>query len=202
MNSEQLELTPNPALDLNEMLIAEFNYVTQTAFQANENRARVVAFYLSSVASLGLAICSIQLQSTEYNFYWAFVALFGILIIWGFLTLLQLVRLRLAWYDSVQAMNQIKKYYVERVPIDDEDILKAIRWRDAPARFRIWSISALIAFQVSMMGGVMAGAAVMFWGFEKGFWWWEPAIITGLSFWAIQLLLYWSLLRNREDRNK
>ena len=33
-------------LDVNDILIAEFNYIASTAFQANEDRARVSNYYL------------------------------------------------------------------------------------------------------------------------------------------------------------
>ena len=39
-------------LSPDEMLIAEYNYIAQTAFQANEDRSRVTSFYFVSVGSL------------------------------------------------------------------------------------------------------------------------------------------------------
>jgi hypothetical protein len=37
-----------------EILVAEFNYIASTAFQANEDRARVSNYYLMSAGAAGL----------------------------------------------------------------------------------------------------------------------------------------------------
>jgi len=44
--------------------------------------------------------------------YWGFAVVFGALAFIGFLTVLQLARLRSAWRSSAQAMNRIKDYYL------------------------------------------------------------------------------------------
>ena len=43
-------------VEFNELLAAEYNYIAQTALQANEDRARFSVFYLIAVGSLVAAI--------------------------------------------------------------------------------------------------------------------------------------------------
>src|SRR5581483_5961210 len=105
--AEKVRLTPD------EILVAEFEYVKDTVFQANEDRARVTSFYLVTTGSLVAAILGSQVERLQDpQTYLAFSALFIVLSISGVLTLLQLVRLRQAWYDSVLALNQIKEFYI------------------------------------------------------------------------------------------
>ena len=46
LTEERVYLPDQRPLDVNEILIAEFNYIANTAFQANEDRARVSNYYL------------------------------------------------------------------------------------------------------------------------------------------------------------
>ncbi len=48
-------------LDPARLLEKEFEYIAQTAFQANEDRARLVSLYLVTVASLLGAILGVRL---------------------------------------------------------------------------------------------------------------------------------------------
>jgi len=99
-------------LNVSEIVVAEYEYIAQTAFQAQEDRARVTTFYLVSVGSLVGAIYKTT-PSTEIATLWAFVALFLFLTYFGLLTLYQLIRLRLAWFESIRAMNQIKDFLIK-----------------------------------------------------------------------------------------
>lgn len=189
---------PTPALELdpNQLLIAEYNYIAQSAFQANEDRARVAVFYLSAVVGLGVAISGAQMPAaTVPGVYWAFVILFLALGFSGFLTLLQLVRLRLAWFASVVAMNRIKEFYIAQA--SSGIIQTAFAWQTPtlPPRFKLWTISFLYALQVAILGGLMAGAAMMFVGFFYGGWWWGAATAVGALYALGQLWVYRVLLR-------
>jgi len=63
---EQIETETNrdkdEKLEPGEILLAEYSYIAQTAFQAGEDRARVTSFYLVSVGTLVAAFLSSQLQ--------------------------------------------------------------------------------------------------------------------------------------------
>src|SRR5262245_6818222 len=107
---------PKPEADLSPgfFLIAEFNYIAQTALQANEDRGRVAVFFLSAVGGLSAALVSAQTQTQAApRLYWAFTALFLVLSLSGLMTLLQLIRLRQSWFESARAMNRLKDFYVK-----------------------------------------------------------------------------------------
>jgi hypothetical protein len=197
MHVHQAAQQAEESLSSDTILTAEFEYVAQTAFQANEDRARVATFYLVTLGTLVAAILTTQAESLQDRLvYWAFAVLFGVLTLASVLTLLQLARLRQAWFDSVSAMNQIKEFYIERV--QQVQLEEAFRWRmnTLPDRFKPWSISSLLAIQVALLGGVTLGAAIVFAGLALSSWWWGSAIPLGLVGAALQIALYWWLLRS------
>ena len=183
-------------IEFDELLSAEFEYIAGTSFQANEDRARVTTFYLVAVGSLVAAILTTQLESfNAQQIYGAFVVLFGMLSFAGLLTLLQLVRLREAWLESALAMNQIKDFYIKAVP--QVDLKAALRWRSEslPAKYKPWSISFMLALQVSLLGGVTLGASVAFLTLALGGLLWPLALGIGAGGILVQMLVYWLLLR-------
>ena len=89
-------------LDLDELLAAEYDYIAQTANQANEDRARVSSFYLIAVGSLLAAMFGTQLFDPGFysiNVNLMFSGLFMLLTLLGTSTIMQLARLRAAWYE-------------------------------------------------------------------------------------------------------
>jgi hypothetical protein len=189
---------PNDLLSPNDLLQSEFNYIAQTAFQANEDRARVTTFYLVNLGGFAAALYSSQgANSTQPGLYALFGGLFLILSLTGMLTLLQLIRLRQAWFESIAAMNQIKDYYRERFP--DLKLELALRWGKAnpPALHKPWSISYFLALQVAVMGGASLGASVYYFGLLAQYSLWLGALIAGGAYVAGQMLLYWRLLREK-----
>jgi hypothetical protein len=67
-------------LSPNDLLQSEFNYIAQTAFQANEDRARVTTFYLVNLGGFAAALYSSQgANSTQPALYALFGGLFLIL---------------------------------------------------------------------------------------------------------------------------
>jgi len=158
MNEEQL-----PLVELDELLAAEFNYIAQTATQANEDRARVSSFYLIAVGSLVAALFGTQLFDPNLftqTVKLMFSGLFVLLTLLGASTVMQLAQLRSAWYESVQAMNQIKDFAMEQNP----ELAKAFRWKTStiPAKYKTKSVSYYEALEVSLIGGLMFGAAMFF----------------------------------------
>ena len=150
-----------PKLNPDDILKAEYGYIANTAFQANEDRARVASFYFVSVGSIVAAILGTQfakdsLQSVALAFCILFVVMTGL----GALTIAQLARLRAAWHESAQAMSQLKKFYLEQYP----GIKPAFKWGDdtIPKINKPYSIANLIAVEVAMLGALTSGAAVYF----------------------------------------
>ena len=192
------EPTKTASLNPNDILTAEFDYIAQTAFQANEDRARVTNFYLVTLVGFIAALFGSQMQNLMVpHVYWAFAALFVVLFLASILTLLQLVRLREAWFASVKAMNTIKAYYQATLPGFELD--RAFAWNalTMPAKHKPWSVGFLLALQVALLDGATAGAAVIFVGLTWGAWLWRAAVATFLVCGAGQMVVYWALLRER-----
>ena len=190
-----------PELAPGEMLQSEFAYIAQTAFQANEDRARVTTFYLVNLGGLVAALVSSQLSNSlqpEVNLLLA--CLFLILSFSGLLTILQLVRLRDAWHESVRAMNRIKAYYASR--FSQINLSEAFGWNATtlPARYKASSISFLLAIQVALLSAISLAAAVYYIGLLAGVQAWLGALLGGLAFFIIQLVLYWNLLREKKKK--
>lgn len=149
-----------PELTPDEMLQGEYKYIANTAFQANEDRSRVTSFYFVSVGSFVAAIIGTQLEAQSKTVSFAFFALFLVLTFMGALTIAQLARLRAAWHESVEAMNQIKDYYIKHHP----EIEPAFKWRGSsiPKTNKPYSIANLIAVEVAMLSSLTTGAGAYF----------------------------------------
>lgn len=192
---------PNDLLSPDDMLQSEFDYIAQTAFQANEDRARVTTFYLVNLVGFAAALYSSQgSNSAQPGLYAVFGGLFVILSLTGLLTLLQLIRLRQAWFESITAMNQIKEYYRTRFPALKLD--QALRWNkaSAPALHKPWSISYLLALQVAVISGASLGAAVYYFGLLGQYSLWLGALLAGIAYLVAQMVLYWWLLRDKKKK--
>jgi hypothetical protein len=154
-------------LEVEAILAAEYEYIAQTASQAHEDRARFASFYLIAVGSLVAALFSTQLLGPGVDaggMNLLFSGLFFILTVLGFTTIIQLARLRVAWNESMMAMNQIKDYIISK----DKELEKAFLWRKKtlPPLYKVNSIYFLQAFEVALLSSVMFAASVYF--FQKG----------------------------------
>jgi len=184
---------PTP-VELDELLAAEYNYISQTANQANEDRARVSSFYLIAVGSLVAALFGTQLFDAD-KFTQIVKIMFGglfiLLTLLGTSTILQLARLRSAWYESMLAMNQIKDFAMKQSP----ELKQAFRWKTEtlPAKYKTGSVSYYQAFEVALIGGLMFAAATFFLQqafFTISFFNWIISILFGVFTVYIQLRIY------------
>jgi hypothetical protein len=190
---EQTE--PAARLDPNKILEREFEYARETASQAIDDRSKVTNLYLMTLAGFIATIMGVASDPQQLPlYYWAFVALFGILAAYSLLTLLQLVRLREAWFESVRAMNAVKDYYLHHCTAPGLDTAFAWRTGTIPARYKPWSVSFLLAMQVAVLGAVSCGAAVMFATLCAGWECWPLAVALGAVFFVLQMGLYRRLL--------
>lgn len=188
-----------PPVELDELLAAEFNYIAQTANQANEDRARVSSFYLVAVGSLVAALFGTQLfdaQTFTQAVKLMFSGLFVLLTLLGTSTVMQLARLRSAWHESMLAMNQIKDFAIRQNP----ELAKAFRWKTStlPPKYKISSVSYYQAAEVALIGGLMFGAAMFF--LQQAFFtigtlnWIICVLLGGLAIY-LQLIIYERSLR-------
>lgn len=178
-------------LSADEILTAEFAYISESAFQANEDRARVSTYYVVTFGTLVAALFSLQVENADLdNIHIALIIVFLTLALFGLSTLLQLARLRQAWTECACAMNRIKDYYVEEV--NGSDLSVALRWREwtIPSIYKPWSIAFMMAAQVALLGGVSFGASTYFLGLVTKAWAWWPAVVVGLAYFGAQIWLY------------
>jgi hypothetical protein len=186
-------------LDSASILAAEYNYIAQTAFQANEDRARVTQLFLITFGTLIAALYSTQLQNVDLALlYHAFAFVFLILFVFGMLTVMQLVRLRLAWRESVLAMNHIKAEVIRRDPA----LKSAFRWsvENTPKAFKLNSIGFILASMVGLLSGVSMGLAVVFYLLGQGSAGvqWLPGLAAGLVSGILLLVLFYWLPLKKE----
>ena len=169
-----------PKLKVDEILKAEYEYIATTIFQANEDRSRVASFYFLSVGSLVAAILSAIFSVNDLkNVSFAFFGLFVVLTILGAVTLAQLARLRAAWHESVEAMNEIKDFYIKH----NKEIEPAFKWRlkTLPPTDKPFSIANLMAVEVSLLSAITSVASVYFLLTALGsiaWWGWMLLLVT------------------------
>jgi hypothetical protein len=187
-------------VEFDELLAAEFDYIAQTAIQANEDRARVSSFYLIAVGSLVAALFGTQyvnpenLSSRDVNLM--FSGLFVLLTLLGGSTVMQLARLRAAWYESALAMNQLKDYMMSQ----NSTLIQAFRWKTStlPSKYKKDSVSYYQAREVALISGLMFGAAAFFLlraFFSVNVLHWMVAILIGIVTINLQLFLYQRALK-------
>jgi hypothetical protein len=184
-----------------EFLSSEFEYIANSAFQANEDRSKAASFFLVSVGSLVAAIFGAQqlsgLDEIPLAAYRALAGLFLILTALGTLTVAQLASLRAAWYESALAMNQIKDFYAAHY----QGLEQAFRWRTVtlPKKYKTDSISYYTALEVSLLSAVTFGASAFF--FQAGIPYtrclWAFTLSAGALAFLAQLLLYKHLLNKK-----
>ena len=198
-------MTQTP-LNPNSVLQAEFEYISQTATQANEDRAKVASFYFVTVGSLMAAILGTQFLSQEgeslKGVFLGFSVLFAFLTALGYFTLLQLARLRTAWLDSARAMNRLKEYYIEHA---ENDLAQAFRWREntLPGAFKKNSVANYLAGEVALLSGLIFGVATFFFQLGSGYTscLWPFTISLGIFMGLLQYYLYKRILLQEDRRN-
>ena len=141
-----LNLQPEKILEL------EFEYARETAAQAQSDRTTVVNLYLllvGGVGSIGLALPQLGPRSGFDVPRLGYALLFALLGLIGFFTVMKLVRLRQAWYESVHAMNTIKKFYLDRFP----ELEAAFDWKvgSIPALGKPWTITFNLSLLVALV---------------------------------------------------
>jgi len=188
-----------PPVELDELLAAEYQYIAQTANQANEDRARVSSFYLIAVGSLFAGLFGTQFfdtNSPSQTVSIMFGGLFILLTLLGVSTIMQLARLRAAWHESMLAMNQLKDFMISQ----NSDLSQAFRWKTStlPSKYKMNSVSYYQAVEVALIGGLMFGAGIFFLQqafFEVNTLHWVISIITGALTVLLQLQIYKRSLR-------
>ncbi len=180
-------------LDPDEILRKEFDYAMQSSLQANTDRTQVVSLFLILVGAIGsLSLALMQIPDHERLHLSARQSGIGALLVAlvGFFTVMKLVRLREAWFDSVLAMNFIKDYYASCFPW----LNQAFHWKTAtiPRPDKLWSISFDLVLLVATLDSIaIAGGLALV--FPGGLPWIGPA--AGIVFLIAQLAMFHLVLR-------
>jgi hypothetical protein len=187
-----------PELSPNEILMAEFEYIATSAFQANEDRSKATSFFVVSVGSLAATIFGAQIGGGTARFSQSLLfilsVLFLLLSVFGILTALQLARLRLAWHEAARAMNQIKRFYIHHLP----QLEAAFRWQDEtlPPPWKTDSLSFYMALEVALVTGMTFAASIFFFQHALSWkaWLWPLTLVASLLAFSFTLWLYRSRL--------
>jgi hypothetical protein len=201
--------TPSPVspdqkhLEASDILGWEFEYARTTASEAMQDRHTMVNFYLlvagivtsGVVAVLGMGADANLPKATETALLWL---LCGI----GWLYFLKLIRLRQAWRDSAQAMNQIKGFYFQHAKDFGPDVLRsAFRWKPEtlPPPDKPWTVFFYSATLIGLLDSVayVAGGALLALDATRSFPLsvLGPLALFGLAFFAFHVWLYFAFLK-------
>ena len=160
MDNENLptQITPDKILEL------EFNYIKETANQAIDDRYKLLNFYIgiaTFVATLGIGASTISNIDRILNIQAALAVLCIIISIIGWIFVAMLVRLRQAWHESMRAMNQIKAYYLAKLP--EPDLKSAFAWgvSTLPRKQRFWNIHFYSVLLIIIINSAFFGAGVL-----------------------------------------
>ncbi len=185
-----------------DILKMEFDYARITASEAMQDRHTMVNFYLLAfgvIATGVLAILSRQAdlpQSIGTILLWVLCAV-------GWLYFLKIIRLRQAWHESAQAMNQIKEFFIQHDQhFEPEELRPAFRWQPhtLPPPDKPWTVffySALLIALLDSMAYVLGAAlldlnlSLIIPRVDLGLY-----LIFGLGFFAFHIWLYFAFLMN------
>lgn len=151
-------------LKLDGLLLEEFNYAGNSAYQAMEDRARMFNLYLVLVGVLVSVLVGVyQLSSSSLKTFTQplTIVLLALAAILGLVFFVKLIRLRQAHQDSILTMSVIKEYYIARFQANNPNIGEVLRWRmkDIKAGERLGSVTFLVCFAVAFLDSLALATA-------------------------------------------
>jgi hypothetical protein len=154
----------NTILNIENMLLEEFNYAGVTAYQAMEDRARMFNLYLLLVGVVASGLGALYQLGGSAGIYSRPLAVTLLLIagMIGATFFVKLIRLRQAWRESVICMNVMKEFYIQQFRRQMPQVERAFRWRlkTIPAGERLGSTTFIVCSTVALLESVcFAGAA-------------------------------------------
>jgi len=152
-------------LKLESMLLEEYNYASVTAYQANEDRARMFNLYLLVVGVLASGLGAIYQLGDKVGPYSSTLALVLLTItgILGIAFFMKLVRLRQAFRESLLSMSTVKEYYIQHFRLQVPNVEQAFRWRLStivPGE-SFGTVTFVICATVALLGSLCFGAAAV-----------------------------------------
>jgi hypothetical protein len=180
----------------------EFEYARFTASEAMKDRHTMVNFYLLAFGVIATGVLAIL--SREANLPQSI----GTLLLWilcavGWLYFLKIIRLRQAWHESAQAMNQIKEFFIQHDKhFEPAELRPAFRWQahTLPSLDKPWTVFFYSAVLIALMDSMayVLGAALLDLNLSLiiprvDLWLY---LIFGIGFLAFHLWLYFAFLKN------
>jgi hypothetical protein len=189
MSKKKINLNPD------QILLNEFQYIAESAKQANEDRINIASYFTTATIS-NLATILFDDAASEFPAALFVLALF--LWSFGIIISLKIIKLRHAWSDSVKAMNAIKSFYIKQY----SDLDEAIVWKvdTIPSLKKRWSISFLTYLSILLVGSISLGFGtfyLLFYSFEADSW---LAFVASISIVVIEFtlrLVLWNLLMKK-----
>lgn len=185
-----------------DILRMEFDYARITASEAMQDRHTMVNFYLLAFGVIATGVISILSRQAELP------QSIGTLLLWilcavGWLYFIKIIRLRQAWHDSAQAMNQIKEFYIQHDQhFEPEELRAAFRWQPhtLPPADKPWTVYFYSALLIALLDSVayILGAALLDLTISRHI----PVtdlvlfLLFGMVFFVFHIWLYFAFLRH------
>ena len=167
-----------------------------------QDRHTMVNFYLLAFGVIATGVLAIL--SREANL----PQTIGTLLLWilcavGWLYFLKIIRLRQAWHESAQAMNQIKEFFITHDDrFEPEELRTAFRWQahTLPSPDKPWTVFFYSALLIALMDSMayVIGASLLDLNITEI----APRpdfilyLVFGLGFFAYHLWLYFAFLKS------
>lgn len=185
-----------------DILKMEFEYARFTASEAMQDRHTMVNFYLLAFGVVATGVLAILSREADLP------QSIGTLLLWilcavGWLYFLKIIRLRQAWHESAQAMNQIKEFFIQHdTQFEPEELRPAFRWQahTLPSPGQPWTVffySAVLIALLDSMAYVLGAALLDVYlsadvpGVDIGLY-----FLFGIGFLAYHVWLYFAFLKD------
>ncbi len=185
--------TPMPegveGIQIEKILENEYEYGSKTAEQAMEHRLTIVNFYLLIAGGVGTGVVS--LASNNPALAVAGVPLLWLMSIVGGILFLQIVALRVAWANSVMAMNYIKEFMiVNGSPLYGDALRVAFFFKpeSIPATHKRGNVFYYSAFLIALLNSAAFFAGIFLLGLN------QHAQLTDPSSVVVAVILFLGLL--------
>jgi hypothetical protein len=145
-------------LNLENLLIEEYKYAGSTAYQAIEDRARIVNLYYILLGILATGLSAIYQFSGSSRPYSQLLVILLLLVVSGLSVtfFINVIRLRQSFLESIIAMNVIKEFYIQQFQQQMPNIEKVFRWRlkTIPTGERIGSVTFIMGYLIALVGSL------------------------------------------------
>ncbi|MDQ6985826.1 MAG: hypothetical protein Q9M91_06665 [Candidatus Dojkabacteria bacterium] len=171
-----------------ELMKLEFDYAKESSINAQQDRLTLVNFYIGLYAGFStLSFGVSEILSNEKISNILPVAFVGLGLI-SYVFILQLVRLRQAWIESVRVMNRIKSYFLER----DSSLRNYIIWNteSIPKAEKFKTLNYLSAILIAVMGGAAISMGILI-ANGNGI----LSVLLGLTFSVLSITSYHLMLK-------